>query len=293
MPTLNTKNPDDIPLVLREAALRLGPSDRTGTASILHETAAKIAKVLAESSLSRVYQHFKDKEFVILTAWRAASERSENEGKLRDLVKEVRDAGYGFTRIEGRGQELKGKEMVQVQEPSILIVNETKAAPKEPGAPHGEKTPSGSRNDFKDWARKLAGKYEQNFFIHNDKGRAALVRVSDGSNEMNFSSFHAAAGEFYSKLGGKLAPPDPNAVKKAPKAGQLGKTEKPFHLEGREFVSVRFAEPPSSVMEGMGWQAQGQRGPYESGSSHAGNQDTALVKGLLNELGQISGLFDG
>lgn len=300
---LNTKNPEEIPGTLREAALRLSARGKTETAATLHEAAGKITAVLAEASLSRVYQHVKENEFVVLTAWKKEIDgkpvdRATNEKNMLELAQKIRHAGLGYTRAEGRGQEEKTnpetgeKKIEPTTEPSLIVVNKVSGKPKNPEKPHLEKEPSSAVPNFKQWAVDLVKPYSQTGILYHHPEHGTEILKADGSTDVKFSRFAAGAAEFFTKVGSKrLIPTDPvdKSKNKVKGNGRVGQSEKPFHFEHYDFLGLKFSSPPGNTLEGMGWQAQGQRGPYEGESSYRTGQEFALkpVSGLLDDLKAI------
>jgi hypothetical protein len=54
------------------------------------------ANALCEASLERIRQHHRDRQFVILTAWRKDRSHDDNVAALKGLKRQIRDAGYAF-----------------------------------------------------------------------------------------------------------------------------------------------------------------------------------------------------
>lgn len=80
--------------------------------------------VIAESSISRIYQHIQEpnRAFGVLTSYRADNTEAENREQFVELKKTVRAMGYGF--IEMRGG-YKGDQGI-VLEPSLFVPSITK-----------------------------------------------------------------------------------------------------------------------------------------------------------------------
>jgi len=77
---------------------------------------------LVETSVSRLLTHFNETGFAVLTAYRGERTPEENAAKLGELKGKVRDAGYSFIPIEGRGREQHpdGTETI-ASEPGVFI----------------------------------------------------------------------------------------------------------------------------------------------------------------------------
>lgn len=186
--------------------------------------------VVQESSLSRIWQHHKDRAFVILTAWRGDRSREENLAALKKLQSQIRSAGYGFIPLEGVGEEKRGGRIVQAVEPSLLVPNNA------PGPDDGEFV----RRALK-WAMAPGGEKEakQDYIFYatpseDGETKAAVLKSSSGAAEFKLKKFSPATmGEFYSRL-------------------RSGRTFK------YEWVGVKYANPVSGWIEGMGRESTGQ-----------------------------------
>ena len=192
----------------------------------ISKTLSEALSNLMESSLGRIYQHHKERAFVILTAWRANRTLEDNRAALKGLKKQVRGAGYGFIQLEGVGQEkVKGK-LVEASEPSLLVPNNTKG--KDDGT---------LIKKALGWARKPGGdsKAAQDFiFYHNGEGDSAVVNVKSGGTDFKLTKFKPGGiGPFYSRLSG-------------------GRTFK------YEWAGVKYADPPSGWIHGMGRESEGE-----------------------------------
>ena len=81
---------------------------------------------LNESSLSRVWQHFKsDRTVVIFTAFRDENAYEENNRKNRQFAVALKNAGFGYFFVDGYFPENEGTpEEVQAKENSIFAIAE-------------------------------------------------------------------------------------------------------------------------------------------------------------------------
>jgi len=78
---------------------------------------------LLESSMSRVYQHTKDREIGMISAFRDERKPEENEALHSELKSLVRKAGYGFINVKGRYIENYGTPNARpMDEKSLLVI---------------------------------------------------------------------------------------------------------------------------------------------------------------------------
>lgn len=179
-----------------------------------------------EASLGRIYQHHKNRAFVILTSWRGDESREANVEALKALKKQIRGAGYGFIPLEGVGQETRGGNIVQAIEPSLLVPNTEK------GGDDGSFIKKAMQ-----WARAPGGnaRFKQDYiFYANGAGEAAVLEVASGATEFKLKKFAPnSVGEFYSRL-------------------RSGRTFK------YEWLGLKYGDPNKGVIHGMGMQAEGR-----------------------------------
>ena len=176
---------------------------------------------LLEASLGRIWQHNKDRTFVMLTSWRADKDLAANKASLKKLKQKIRGAGYGFLPLDGVGQETKSGKTTSVSEPSLLVLsNETGDDPK-----------------LAQLARKWAKAYNQDYiFVHTIKDGepyGAVVNVKSGKHEVFKKFVPGQMGAFYSKLrsGGTFT---------------------------YEHVGVKYDDPPKNWIHGMGRESGGE-----------------------------------
>ena len=127
----------------------------------------KVTELLTESSLSRVWQHFKnpEKQVAILTAFRGEYDLEENLARNRELAVSIRRLGYGFFFVDGYWIENQGTpEEQHVSEDSIFVI-----------APVNKK-------DFVEQMHTLGNRYNQDaVLVKNDSGVRLIYQ--DGSTE--------------------------------------------------------------------------------------------------------------
>lgn len=143
---------------------------------------------LAESSLSRVYSHFKsDREIGIMTAFRGEYDEEKNTKRNQELAKKVRAAGYGFIWVDGAWIENEGTENEKhVSEVSLMIIGD-----------------ASDKNELKPLLLKWAKEYNQDGVVHKPGGQNKKTDILDknGGNIVSLSGakFDKVA-ENYTKL---------------------------------------------------------------------------------------------
>jgi hypothetical protein len=139
--------------------------DINGLRGIIKET---LNEVMTESSFTRVKSHMEEsgRKFAIITAFRNENNRDKNKKDLAELKKQVKDAGYSFTNVQGGFTENPGTEQaVDVKEYSVIITSYDK--------PHTEK----SEGLFQ-LVMKLAKQYNQDAFIFGQPKRTATKDIA-------------------------------------------------------------------------------------------------------------------
>ena len=149
-------------------------------------------------SLSRVMAASNQKSIGIISAHRAIDptssmtpqqQRERNNQAHKDMAKDIRQAGLGFTHIKGVGQEETGPS----SEPSFLV---------------GARTNGNDKGHLKGVLTKLGTKYGQMGILHKAHGdpNAKFVHTSKEhlGKEEDLGQFHAnnSAAQYYSKLKG-------------------------------------------------------------------------------------------
>lgn len=195
---------------------------------------------LMEASLGRIYQHHKERPFVILTSWRGNRSLEENKASLKALKKQIRAAGYGFIQLEGVGQEKQGGKLVEASEPSLLVPARKKGLDEEQLDERSTRTPPFLALALK-WAKAPGGDRAaaQDFiFYANGAGKAAVINVKSGATDFELSEFKPnTIGQFFSRL----------------KSGRTFKYE---------WAGVRYTDAPASWAEGVGRESEGEDFTY-------------------------------
>jgi hypothetical protein len=141
---------------------------------------------LLEASLTRVWQHYEDKNrvFAILTAFRGEYDFDENKARNSALASDIRNLGYGFFYLDGYWIENEGTDNERrVKEDSLFV----------------------STQNTKDFAKNilsLGKKYNQEAVVVKDEEGARLL-FSNGDT-MNLGDLKPGKmGDIYSQLRGK------------------------------------------------------------------------------------------
>lgn len=122
-----------------------------------------------ESSLSRVYNDFKNTEWAMLTSWRANVDSKTNKNLLNQLKGILKSKGLGYVRVEGYGQEEEGDKVVTVREPSLFIKNVKSGG-----------NPVMDSKDFKNFIIQLGIKYNQWGVVYsNPNSTTDLIVLKD------------------------------------------------------------------------------------------------------------------
>lgn len=148
---------------------------------------------LSEASLGRIYQHTKNRNLGIITAFRNEYTLPENRQRNQELIQKIRDAGYGFNKIKGRFIENYGTPDARpVDEESFLVFGKE-------GDDSGQLL-----SDLK----RLGTEYDQESILHktHDSDVAKLHGTKDPgfpglNNTFDLGTWHPdRVGEFHSVL---------------------------------------------------------------------------------------------
>ena len=128
---------------------------------------------LKETTLSRVFRHFKNKKIPvgIITAFRGTNTYDENVKRNKVLAGKIKNEGYGYFFVEGHWQETDGDEKIDVKEDSIFVV--------------------GSNNDngkLKGLFKKWLGAYNQEAALYKDAGTTTIVLLDKSGKGIEISN---------------------------------------------------------------------------------------------------------
>jgi hypothetical protein len=151
---------------------------------------------LDEASLARAYQHIVEKKvpsWGMLTAYRYANTKKENQQANKALETELRSKGYGFFKVEGHWQECQDQDLNYVECPKDKLQDSIEVSLFVPKIK-------------KEDAAALCKKYEQDAVIYGGpetKGDAHLI-FKNGTSD-NIGKFQPGkVAQAYSKIkGGK------------------------------------------------------------------------------------------
>lgn len=152
-----------------------------------------IKNVVMESSLSRVYSHFKGAApCAIITAFRGDRDNAENVALNRELAATLRGAGYGFIWVDGAWIENKGTDAeIHASEVSIMVFGQV-----------------GSDEKLFSLLVESAKKYNQDGFIFKGSDTTNVaVYDKDGNSVVEFNRINMdTVSDMYTRMrGGKHA----------------------------------------------------------------------------------------
>jgi hypothetical protein len=130
---------------------------------------------LDEASLSRAYQHVVEKKtpsWGMMTAYRYANTKKENDAKNKEMEKDLRKLGYGFFKVEGHWQECQDANLNYVDCPKEQLQDSIEQSLFVPGI-------------TKEHSLQLCKKYEQDAVVYggkDTKGNANLL-FKNGSTQ--------------------------------------------------------------------------------------------------------------
>jgi len=150
-----------------------------------------------ESSLSRLFKHMDKSDVGIISASRKVDDDNplslkDNQKRTEQLLKELRNRGYGPTKLRGHFEEedLKDpKKKIKVRETAFFVVAQ------------------GGRDLLKD-LKTLGRKFDQDSILHKAEGKKAIViGIKSGISDFTVGNFHVPklGQEFdaLSKIGGR------------------------------------------------------------------------------------------
>jgi hypothetical protein len=150
--------------------------------------------MMDEASLTRAYQHVVEKKspsWGMITAYRYANSKKENEAANKRLEQDIRKMGHGFFKVEGHWQECQDPNMNYVDCPKDKLKDSTENTLFVPGI-------------TKEQIGNLCKKYEQDAVVYGDKDKDAHLIYKNGDSE-SIGTFHPGkVSQAYSKVkGGK------------------------------------------------------------------------------------------
>ena len=158
--------------------------------SSLHATYGDRFNEALDDSFSLVMHHANERSIGVISAYRAQDHTdAENRQAHRNLVKDVRASGYGYTHVHGMGQEEGG---TVSSEPSLLVIGR-----------EGD-----DKGHLKKTLTKLGNKYKQFGIMHKQYGElnAKFVNTTkdEYGKEEDLGEFRAddSTAQYYTKLKG-------------------------------------------------------------------------------------------
>jgi len=150
---------------------------------------------LDEASLNRAYQHVLTKKvpsWGMITAYRYANDKHENQLRNKQLESDLRKLGYGFFKVEGHWQECQDENLNYIDCPEDEIKDSIEESFFVPGI-------------RKSHIRELCRKYQQDAVVYGDKttnSEAHLLFKNGG--ETSIGKFHTGKVEqAFSKIKGE------------------------------------------------------------------------------------------
>lgn len=145
-------------------------------------------KYVNETSLSRVYAHFKDDPpIAIITAFRGDYSYKENVARNRKLAAEIKRAGYGYIFVDGHWVEDQGNNASDTSEDSIFVI--------------GNDDDNGKLKGF---VRQWVKKYNQDAALFKDeKSTDVALMFKDGKIEAIGRFNPGRIAQAYTKLRGR------------------------------------------------------------------------------------------
>ena len=159
----------------------------------LDETSAEWQQ-LDEAGLSRILSHIQHRNIGFITAFRGGSSVpvAQNRGRNRQLQTEIRQAGFGYLRVQGSWPENEGTpEERQVVEESFLVIG----------------SDGDDSGNLKGFLKKAGAKYQQDAVIFKpwNTTTAYLIFMSNPSKLESIGTFSLDPqniGKMYSKFKG-------------------------------------------------------------------------------------------
>jgi len=147
---------------------------------------------LTEASLSRLYSHWMDKGFAVVSAFRGEYDRAKNMVAHGKLKQAVRAAGYGFIPLVGYWVETHAEtgEEKKVEELSLLIPNKRT----------DESLLAELRKHALAWGR-ISKPVQESIIFVEPGGPVRFLDPKTGSEQFKLNTFRpGAVGDIYSRL---------------------------------------------------------------------------------------------
>lgn len=149
---------------------------------------------LHEASLSRIWQHTRESNMGIITAYRGEFDIRQNEKRNKELMSAIRSAGFGFIPVTGFYVENPGQEDEQkVQEKSFVVLSSSNDSGK-----------------LRTFLIKMGIKFNQDSVLYKDASvdKASLIGTAQGrwpglNNQVEVGKFvPQKIGTYYTKMRG-------------------------------------------------------------------------------------------
>lgn len=136
--------------------------------------------LLHESSLSRIHQHSKESNLGMITAFRGQYDVSTNEKRNRNLISDIRGAGFGYVMVTGYYTENPGTENEQkVKEQSFLVISNAN---------------DGGR--LKTFLKTAGEKYDQDSVLYKDASTEEAILIGTATGRWPGMNTEVRAGKW-------------------------------------------------------------------------------------------------
>lgn len=135
---------------------------------------------LHELNLGRIYQHSKDANMGMITAYRGEFDVDTNEKRNKELMSAIRSNGFGYVSVTGFYVENPGEENEQkVQEKSFVVISNKKDGGK-----------------LKHFLTKMGAKYNQDSVLYKDAAFDSAILIGTTSGRWPGKNVEVEAGKF-------------------------------------------------------------------------------------------------
>jgi hypothetical protein len=135
---------------------------------------------LHELNLGRIYQHSKDSNIGMITAFRGEFDLDTNEKRNRELMAAIRSNGFGFVPVTGFYVENPGLDDEQkVQEKSFLVISNKKDGGK-----------------LKHFLFRMGVKFNQDSVLYKDSSDDKAILMGTASGRWPGKNVEVVAGKF-------------------------------------------------------------------------------------------------